>query len=103
MTLLQNRYLLGEELGRGAFGKTYLATDTHSPSNRKCVVKELIWSGDPEMADQVRERFRREAILLESLGRDSQGAFPNCMRTSARTSAITWFRNGLTVRPSRKS
>lgn len=73
MTLLQNRYLLGEELGRGAFGKTYLATDTHSPSNRKCVVKELIWSGDPEMADQVRERFRREAILLESLGRDSQG------------------------------
>ncbi|QUV83938.1 bifunctional serine/threonine-protein kinase/formylglycine-generating enzyme family protein [Chloracidobacterium aggregatum] len=76
MTLLQNRYLLGEELGRGAFGKTYLATDTHSPSNRKCVVKELIWSGDPEMADQVRERFRREAILLESLGRDSQGGIP---------------------------
>ncbi|WP_058868053.1 bifunctional serine/threonine-protein kinase/formylglycine-generating enzyme family protein [Chloracidobacterium thermophilum] len=76
MTLLQNRYRLGEELGRGAFGKTYLATDTHSPSNRKCVVKELIWSGDPEMADQVRERFRREAILLESLGRGSQGGIP---------------------------
>ncbi len=76
MTLLQNRYLLGEELGRGAFGKTCLATDTHSPSNRKCVVKELIWNGDPEMADQVRERFKREAVLLESLGRGSQGGIP---------------------------
>ena len=76
MTLLQNRYLLGEELGRGAFGKTYLATDTHSPSNRKCVVKELIWNGDAKMADQVRERFRREATLLESLGRGSQGGIP---------------------------
>ncbi len=76
MTLLQNRYLLGEELGRGAFGKTYLATDTHSPSNRKCVVKELIWNGDAEMSDQVRERFKREAILLESLGRGSHGGIP---------------------------
>ncbi|QUV99746.1 SUMF1/EgtB/PvdO family nonheme iron enzyme [Chloracidobacterium sp. MS 40/45] len=76
MTLLQNRYLLGEELGQGAFGKTCLATDTHSPSNRKCVVKELIWNGNAKMADQVRERFRREATLLESLGRGSQGGIP---------------------------
>ncbi len=77
MTLLQNRYLLGEELGQGGFGKTYLATDTHPLfSNRQCVVKELIWNGDPEVADQVRERFVQEALMLQGLGRGSQGSIP---------------------------
>jgi serine/threonine-protein kinase len=74
MTLLQNRYLLGEELGQGSFGKTYLATDTHL--NRKCVVKELIWSGDPKMVNEVRNRFAQEALMLQGLGYGSQGGIP---------------------------
>jgi formylglycine-generating enzyme required for sulfatase activity/tRNA A-37 threonylcarbamoyl transferase component Bud32 len=74
MELLRNRYRLDKGLGQGAFGITYLATDTHL--NRKCVVKELIWSGDPKMVNEVRNRFAKEAILLERLGRDSQGGIP---------------------------
>ncbi|MFQ3582151.1 MAG: serine/threonine-protein kinase, partial [Chloracidobacterium sp.] len=76
MTLLKNQYRLIQELGTGAFGKTYLAEDTHSPSNRRCVIKHLTWNHDPQMAPTVRERFRREAALLETLGRGSQGGIP---------------------------
>ncbi|MFQ3590461.1 MAG: protein kinase, partial [Chloracidobacterium sp.] len=76
MTLLKNQYRLLQELGSGAFGKTYLAEDTHSPSNRRCVIKHLTWNHDPQMAPAVRERFKREAALLEMLGRGSQGSIP---------------------------
>ena len=76
MTLLKNQYRLLQELGSGAFGKTYLAEDTHSPSNRRCVIKHLTWNNDPRMADLVRDRFKREAAILEMIGRGSQGGIP---------------------------
>ncbi|MCS7079061.1 MAG: bifunctional serine/threonine-protein kinase/formylglycine-generating enzyme family protein [Chloracidobacterium sp.] len=76
MALLKNQYRLLQELGSGAFGRTYLAEDTHSPSNRRCVIKHLTWNHDPQLAHIVRERFKREAILLEKLGRGSQGGIP---------------------------
>ncbi len=76
MTLLKNQYRLLHELGSGAFGKTYLAEDLHSPSNRRCVIKRLTWNQNPQMAVIVRERFKREAALLELLGRGSQGSIP---------------------------
>jgi eukaryotic-like serine/threonine-protein kinase len=76
MTLLKNQYRLLQELGSGAFGKTYLAEDTHSPSNRRCVIKHLTWNNDPRMAQLVRDRFQREAAILEMIGRGSQGGIP---------------------------
>lgn len=76
MTLLKNQYRLLQELGSGAFGKTYLAEDTHSPSSRRCVIKHLTWNNDPRMAQLVRDRFQREAAILEMIGRGSQGGIP---------------------------
>ncbi|HEX7317071.1 MAG TPA: hypothetical protein VF297_24445 [Pyrinomonadaceae bacterium] len=39
--MLNNRYLVRSTLGRGGFGQTYLVEDTHSPSRRLRVVKQL--------------------------------------------------------------
>jgi serine/threonine-protein kinase len=67
--LFNNRYLTLGHLGRGGFGSTYLAVDTHLPSKPKCVVKQLTFeTDDPELYELVRTRFQREAAILEALG-----------------------------------
>ena len=70
--LLNNRYQILQTLGRGGFGETFLAVDTHMPSARKCVIKQLqpaieaaptpVW---------LQERFQREAAILEELGQNN--------------------------------
>ncbi|WP_013320348.1 serine/threonine-protein kinase [Gloeothece verrucosa] len=67
--LLNNRYQILESLARGGFGETFLAIDTHLPSARKCVIKQLkpiIQS--PSLPQWLKERFQREATILEDLG-----------------------------------
>lgn len=67
--LLANRYLIRSTLGKGGFGRTFLAEDTHSPSRRLRVVKQLKpQNTDPELHNLIRERFEREAATLERLG-----------------------------------
>jgi serine/threonine-protein kinase len=67
--LLKDRYQTIRELGSGGFGKTYLAEDTHMPSRRKCVIKQLKAVNDnPQIYKLVQQRFEREAALLEDLG-----------------------------------
>ena len=39
--LLNNRYQVIQVLGAGGFGETFLAEDTHLPSRRRCVIKQL--------------------------------------------------------------
>lgn len=66
---LNNRYQIVATLGRGGFGETFLATDTHMPSARKCVIKLLKpLVEDPEIPQWLKERFQREAAILEDLG-----------------------------------
>jgi len=68
---LNNRYQIRRELGRGGFGQTFLAIDTHMPSGQQCAIKQLKPQlADPDQYEQARDRFQREAAILEALGRE---------------------------------
>ncbi|WP_016950745.1 serine/threonine-protein kinase [Anabaena sp. PCC 7108] len=71
-TLLNNRYQVIQVLGAGGFGETFLAEDTHMPSLRRCVIKQLKpISNDPQTYQIIQDRFKREAATLEHLGEAS--------------------------------
>jgi serine/threonine protein kinase, bacterial len=68
-SLLNNRYQILQTLGSGGFGQTFLAIDTHLPSQRKCVIKQLKPVVErPDLQNWLQERFQREAAILEELG-----------------------------------
>ena len=72
MDLLNQRYQILRSLGKGGFGETYLVEDTQMPSRRKCVLKRLEpATNDPQTYELVRDRFAREAAILERLGEGS--------------------------------
>jgi serine/threonine protein kinase, bacterial len=72
ITLLNNRYQVIKVLGAGGFGETFLAEDTHMPSRRRCVIKQLKpISNDPKTYEMIQQRFEREAATLEYLGESS--------------------------------
>ena len=71
--LLNDRYRILDTLGRGGFGETYLVEDRHLPSQRKCVLKQLNPIVEqPEIPSWMKERFQREAAILEELGENNQ-------------------------------
>ncbi|NES92318.1 protein kinase domain-containing protein [Okeania hirsuta] len=68
-TVLNNRYQVIQALSSGGFGETFLAQDTQMPSGRYCVIKQLkVVTNNPEIYQQVLQRFQREAAILEELG-----------------------------------
>ncbi|MFS8118399.1 MAG: protein kinase domain-containing protein, partial [Microcoleus sp.] len=71
--LLNNRYQVLKSIGSGGFGETFLAEDTQMPSGRRCVVKKLHpVSHHPQLYPLIKERFQREAAILEDLGSHSK-------------------------------
>lgn len=67
--MLKNRYHIVSELSEGGFGTTFLAEDTQTPSSKKCVIKKLKPLNDnPQIYQLIKERFQREAAILEELG-----------------------------------
>ncbi|MEG4353716.1 protein kinase [Microcoleus sp. LAD1_D3] len=70
--LLNNRYQVLKSIGSGGFGETFLAEDNQMPSGRRCVVKKLHpVSHHPQIYPLIKERFQREAAILEDLGSHS--------------------------------
>ena len=68
--LLNHRYRILKSLGEGGFGRTFLAEDTHMPSQRQCVIKQLKpASSRPEIQQLLQDRFAREAAVLETVGK----------------------------------
>ncbi|MFN3360386.1 MAG: protein kinase domain-containing protein [Pseudanabaenaceae cyanobacterium] len=71
--VLDNRYKLLKVLGKGGFGRTYLARDQRRPGSPLCVVKQLKpASNDPEFIREARRLFAAEAETLERLGKHDQ-------------------------------
>ncbi|REJ38856.1 MAG: SpkC protein [Microcystis flos-aquae TF09] len=73
--MLNNRYEILEQLGRGGFGETFLAIDTRMPSRRKCVIKQLKPDDTTNTAPTpgwFEKRFQREAAILEELGQNNR-------------------------------
>ncbi len=67
--LLQGRYEIIQTLSAGGFGETFVALDRQLPSQRKVVIKKFKpqHQYDARTYEIVRERFEREAAVLESL------------------------------------
>jgi serine/threonine protein kinase len=67
-TSIDRRYLIQCTLGRGGFGRTYLAADERR-FNELCVLKEFVpgSQADPVVAQKLRELFQREAAILHKL------------------------------------
>ncbi len=71
--LIGGRYDIIRSLGRGSFGKTFLATDTFRRGSPKCVVKKFQpQSTLPSLLGHVRELFEQEAQRLYELSTHDQ-------------------------------
>lgn len=71
--LLKARYRPQQFLGRGGFGRTFLAIDQELPSQPRCVVKQFyFYDRDPEIYHKALELFRQEAARLDELGKHAQ-------------------------------
>ncbi|MEG4803726.1 serine/threonine-protein kinase [Microcoleus sp. ARI1-B5] len=71
--LLRQRYRPIQLLGRGGFGKTFLAIDEDIPSQPRCALKQFYFRDrDPENFNKALELFHQEAVRLDELGKHPQ-------------------------------
>ncbi|UJB73278.1 SUMF1/EgtB/PvdO family nonheme iron enzyme (plasmid) [Acaryochloris sp. 'Moss Beach'] len=70
--VLRHRFKIIKPLGRGGFGKTYLAEDTDK-LKEKCVVKQLVYQAQGSHASKlIVDLFMREAEQLQQLWENPQ-------------------------------
>ncbi len=65
--LIKNRYEIIRGLGKGGFGKTFLAKDLDW-RDRLCVIKQLTAAEDHADFAYIQDKFRQEAKVLDDLG-----------------------------------
>jgi len=69
--LLSDRYRPIKRIGKGAFGRTFLAVDEQR-LNTPCVVKQFLVSQEKKTFEKALELFKREAEHLRDLGTHRQ-------------------------------
>ncbi len=71
-SLIAGRYQIINTLGKGGFGETFLAKDTHLPSQRLIVIKRLrqLNTNHRVSPDIITDLFKKEAQVLEELGQN---------------------------------
>lgn len=71
--LLKERYRGIKPIGRGGFGRTFLAVDEDKPSKPSCVIKQFApatqGTGNMKKAEEL---FAQEAVRLDQLGKHPQ-------------------------------
>jgi formylglycine-generating enzyme required for sulfatase activity len=71
--LLVDRYRAIKILGKGGFGRTFLAIDEFKPSQPRCVIKQFLPDVKGEKSlKKAAELFEREAMRLDELGKHEQ-------------------------------
>jgi serine/threonine protein kinase len=72
-SVLVERYQITQGLGKGSFGRTYLARDLQRPGKPCCVIKLLTpASKNPHFLQVARRLFKTEAKILERVGKHPQ-------------------------------
>ncbi len=71
LLLRGGRYWAKEVIGKGGFGRTFLAVDEDKPSKPFCVIKQFL-PEDPKSLTKGMELFEQEAQQLEILGKHPQ-------------------------------
>ena len=96
-TLIDGRYRIQRVLGRGGFGRTYLAADDRR-FGELCVLKEFAPSNqsDPVVAQKLRELFQREATILHKLDHPQIPEFFAVFEEEGRLFIVQEFINGKT-------
>jgi len=69
--LVNNRYRALKIIGRGGFGRTFLAIDEAKPSHPPCVIKQFL-PVENEFVNEATRLFKQEAIRLDDLGKHLQ-------------------------------
>ena len=98
--LLRQRYRPIQTLGKGGFGKTFLAVDEDIPSQPRCAVKQFqFYDRDPEIFNKAVELFHQEAVRLDELGNHPQ--IPNllaCFEQETQIYLVQEFIDGPTLK-----
>ena len=71
--IIGQKYQIIKELGSGGFATTYLAIDTLSINNSKCVIKQLQPRfNSPSIWENAKQRLATEGLVLQKLGQHEQ-------------------------------